>query len=98
MAISLRECVIALLALAVLLPGQAGAISLGSLEKSTVAEVEEGETAAFTLLFWNRDEQPYPVRLEGQASEGVAVLIEPQEFVLGRQPEGEAEGMTLPGM
>lgn len=73
---------LATLAFFVLLPS-AEAISLGTLVKSDVAIVGMNESTKFTILFWNVESSPYPVKMEVESSpENWVVVIQPERFLL----------------
>lgn len=58
-------------------------LALGSTQKNTRSEVNPGQTAEFTILFWNVQESSFPVELRSrQVPEGMSVILEPEEFTL----------------
>jgi uncharacterized membrane protein len=80
--ILLRSVVFVLLL--VLLAGRAYAISFGSVARSSFAEIQSSESAKFTLLFWNAEDDTYTLRLSEHAPENWIVIIDPEEFPLNR--------------
>jgi uncharacterized membrane protein len=58
------------------------ALSMGALAKNEVSLIAVGESAKFTLLFWNIENDSYTVRLDSKAPEGWASTISPNNFEL----------------
>jgi hypothetical protein len=65
------------------------ATNLGTVQKQSVRTIRKGETAEFTILFWNLDEPVLPVKLKlRQAPEKWTVIINPEVFTLNQsKPE-----------
>jgi len=79
-----------------------GAINFGTVQKNRYAEVKQGETAEFIILFWNLDE-PLPVKLKVRSvPENFSIIIRPEEFILNKSeigpPYDESEYLNLGGM
>ncbi len=59
------------------------AISLGTILKNDYAETKQGETAEFTILFWNTGDSSYKIVLRPeQLPEGWSIISKPEEFIL----------------
>ncbi|MEM7819074.1 MAG: hypothetical protein QW403_02950, partial [Candidatus Aenigmatarchaeota archaeon] len=71
-----------------LLIPSAKALSFGSLQKSSYAEMVKGETKEFTLLFWNLENSSCFVTLEPFSPESFVVIVEPKEFLLNASKIG----------
>ena len=69
----------------ILISSNAYAINLGSVEKNSFAEISDGESAKFTILFWNSESEPYGVKLLVKDSpKDWVVIINPDEFTLNK--------------
>jgi hypothetical protein len=69
----------------ILISSDAYAINLGSVEKNNFAEIFNGESAKFTILFWNSESEPYGVKLLVKDSpKDWIVIIDPDEFTLNK--------------
>jgi len=69
----------------ILISSDAYAINLGSVEKNSFAEISDGESAKFTMLFWNSESEPYGVRLlVKDFPKDWTVIIDPDEFMLNK--------------
>lgn len=79
------------------------ALSLNTVQKKKSAEIEQGETAKFTVLFWNFEDRPTPISLKiRQAPDDWVVIIRPQEFLLNKSKIGppydnDKEYVGIPG-
>lgn len=83
----------------IMLAGSANAISLGSLLKDDFREISGGEEGDFNILVWNRESEPYPLVFEVDSyPKGWNIVIEPRELSLSNSPQGDVEGMSLPGV
>jgi hypothetical protein len=61
------------------------AVNLGTVPKKDYLKVESGQTAEFTLLFWNLENSSTPIKLETkQLPEKWTVIIKPEEFLLNQ--------------
>jgi len=79
----MRISIFLILSLFLLLQNTVLALTLGSSQKNTHAEVNPGQTAEFTILFWNIQKSSFPVKLGSrQIPEGMSVILEPEEFIL----------------
>jgi hypothetical protein len=59
------------------------AMNLGTVIKQGMQTVTVGESAKFTILFWNSEYETYKVRLEADdVPEDWQVIIQPEEFLL----------------
>ena len=78
------------------------AISLGTIPKNDYAETRQGETAEFTILFWNTGDSSYKVVLKpDQLPEGWSIITKPEDFILYptkpvSPPYDEGEYVSLP--
>jgi len=69
--------------LVLLLGGIVQAAGFGSSQKNTYSQVKKGETAEFTILFWNVKDSSIPINLKvRQVPEDMPVIIRPDEFIL----------------
>jgi len=69
----------------ILLSSGAYAINLGSVTRNSFAEISNGESTKFTMLFWNSESEPYDVRLLVKDSpKDWIVIIDPDEFMLNK--------------
>jgi hypothetical protein len=84
----------ALVLVFVCLSSRAYAINFGSVAKSDFAQIKSGESAKFTVLFWNAEDDSYVLKLSKEAPENWIVIIDPEEFLLNRTT-GE-EYISLP--
>ncbi len=76
----------------------ADAINLGTLQKSSAANISDGETAVFRTLFWSTDEEDYAVSIQTlEAPKEWIVMALPEQFVLGKTISGKSERIYLPG-
>ena len=58
-------------------------INLSTVKKNEYSTVRIGESAQFTILFWNIEESSFPIELSvKQASENLSVIIIPESFVI----------------
>lgn len=58
-------------------------LSMAAFSEKTSEQVERGETAEFFILFWNPEDEPFPVRLRAtEVPEGLIVIITPNDFML----------------
>jgi len=81
--------ILALLMSSIVLSNVVCAINLGSVAKKNFAEVKQGETGEFTILFWNREDYPYLLSLNvDQAPEAWAIIIAPEKFVINQSEIG----------
>ncbi|MEM5882978.1 MAG: hypothetical protein QXQ77_01920 [Candidatus Aenigmatarchaeota archaeon] len=71
-----------------LLIPSAKALSFWGLQKSSYAEMKNGETKEFILLFWNLENSSCFVTLESFQPESFLVIIEPEEFLLNASKIG----------
>lgn len=79
----------------ILLSSGAYAINLGSVTRNSFAEISNGESTKFTMLFWNMESESYSVRLLVKDSpKDWVVIIDPDEFMLNKST-GE-EYINLP--
>jgi len=79
----------------ILISSNVYAINLGSVAKNSFAEISNGESTKFTMLFWNRESESYDVRLLVKDSpKDWTVIIDPDEFMLNKST-GE-EYINLP--
>jgi hypothetical protein len=93
----MHEKIIIITLCMLLIPSSAYAISLGSTQKITFAEVSPLDSAKFSMLFWNTDNQTYSVSLTTQEyPEGWSVIISSPEFFLNR--DSGDENIVLPYM
>ena len=79
------------------------AITLGVVQKKNFVEVDPGKTVQLVILFWNRGNSSYPVKIEKkQAPDDWVVLIRSDDFVLDQSKSGppydEGEYIGLPGI
>ena len=59
------------------------ALSFGSVVKNDYVRIAHGESAKFTLLFWNVENTSYRVELDvKEAPEGWLIIIQPKDFLL----------------
>jgi uncharacterized membrane protein len=69
----------------ILISSNTYAINLGSVEKNSFAEIFNGESAKFTILFWNSESESYGVKLLVKDSpKDWVVIINPDEFMLNK--------------
>lgn len=81
--------------LSALLADAVYAINLGSAVKNNFAEIPITESAKFTLLFWNTENETYTMRLSAtDYPDEWTIIIDPEEFPLNRST-GE-EYISLP--
>ncbi len=81
--------ILALLISSMALSNATCAINLGSLAKKNSAEVKQGETAEFTIFFWNREDYPYLLSLNAeQVPDGWTVIIAPEKFIINQSEIG----------
>lgn len=60
-----------------------GAISMGTVVKTSTAKIEPGESARFTILFWNVEDTSYNVELDvKETPTDWMTIIQPEEFTL----------------
>ncbi|MCS7106081.1 MAG: hypothetical protein NZ942_02080 [Candidatus Aenigmarchaeota archaeon] len=64
------------------------ALSFGSLQKASYAEMEKGETKEFTILLWNLEESPIFINFNITSPESFIVLADPKEFYLNKSKIG----------
>ena len=93
--------IFALIMYSVALPNAAQAINLGSVAKKNFAEVEQGETAEFTILFWNMDASSYMLALSAErAPKKWTVIIAPEKIIMNQSkigpPYDEGEYINSP--
>lgn len=86
----------------IIFPTIAQAMSLSTLQKKNFAEIKQGETAEFTVLFWNIEE-PIPISLKlKRAPDNWVIIIKPQEFSLNKSKIGPPydgdEYIGIPGI
>lgn len=81
--------IFAMLMSSVALPNVAQAISLSSVAKKNFARIQQGETAEFTLLFWNIEDFSYVLTLSTeQAPENWTVIIAPEKIIMNQSKIG----------
>lgn len=69
--------------LLVIFSTRAYAVNMGTVVKNDFAKIEVGESAKFTVLFWNVENESYKVELSiEEAPENWVVIVEPNNFVL----------------
>lgn len=74
------------------------ALNLGTLQKSSTASINSGETAVFRTLFWSADEEEYAVTInDAKVPKGWLIIVLPKQFQLGSAPLGKTERIYLPG-
>ena len=58
-------------------------MSMAAFTENNHASVKRGETVVFSILFWNPENEPFPVRLKAtQVPEELVVIIKPNDFML----------------
>ncbi|MBU4245480.1 MAG: hypothetical protein KKE71_00380, partial [Nanoarchaeota archaeon] len=63
------------------------ALNLGTLQKSSTASINSGETAVFRTLFWSADEEEYAVTInDAKVPKGWLIIVLPKQFQLGSAP------------
>ncbi len=69
----------------ILLSSEIYAISFGSIAKNEFAEISNGKSTKFEMLFWNIENESYIVKLSiKEAPKDWIVIIDPNEFVLNK--------------
>jgi len=86
-----------------ILPAIAQAMSLSTLQKKNFVELNPGQTAEFTVLFWNLENNPTPMSLKvKEAPDDWIVIIRPEEFLLNKSKIGPPydgdEYIGIPGV
>ena len=92
----MREKIIIIMFI-LILSSRAYAINLGSSQMGSFAEISSSDSAKFSMLFWNADNQTYSVALTTQEyPEGWNVIINPSVFDLNKDTGDES--LALPYM
>jgi len=87
--------ILIIILLFIILPTKIYAINLGSVVKNNFVEITNTESAKFTMLFWNIENESYNIRLSiKDAPKDWIILTDPTEFILNKSI-GE-EYITLP--
>ena len=68
--------------ISILISAESYAMSMGTVAKNDFVKIEAGNSAKFSLLFWNVGNESYNVSLYWNVPEGWSVIIEPENFVL----------------
>jgi len=69
----------------ILLSSEVYAINFGSIAKNEFAEISNGKSTKFKMLFWNIENESYTVKLSiKEAPKDWIVIIDPNEFVLNK--------------
>jgi uncharacterized membrane protein len=80
-----------------LLSAESYAVSFGTVAKNDISMIAKNESAKFTLLFWNVDNDSYIVKLEPEVfPKDWTVIIEPNDFALNSSSGKEM--ISLPYM